>query len=499
MAAAVAFVLATGLRVTPPCRAAGPASAVENSVVKVFSTVRSPDVFRPWTKQPSSEITGSGVVIEGKRILTNAHVVLYAGQVQVQGNKSGDKYSATVEAIAPGIDLAVLRLDDESFFDTRPPLPRSRSLPEVKDAVLAYGFPTGGTSLSITKGIISRIEFVPYNFPVSGLRIQIDAAINHGNSGGPAVAGDRMIGLAFSTENNAQNISYIIPSEEIDLFLGQVSTGPYQGKPTLFDQTQKLQNPALRRFLRLGTDARGVIVFLPAGDGPGYPLKKWDVITRIGSAPIDDEGMVEIGPNLRVRFDYLVQKIARDGLVPLTLIRDGKELRVDAPVPSRRPLLIEDLAGAYPDYFIYGPIVLSTATSQYISGFNRDAKDNFEFFGSPLFTRRGVLPAFPGEKLVVVSSPFFPDRLSQAYTNPVGWVVKAVDGIPIRNLPQLVQVLRDAKGEFVTIEYFGRAFEMMVFPRKSMLEATDNILNDNDVRAQGTPELMKIWNAGRAE
>src|SRR5690348_8067581 len=52
-------------------------SVVENSVVKVFSTVRYPDFFKPWTKQAPSEVTGTGVVIEGKRILSNAHVVLY--------------------------------------------------------------------------------------------------------------------------------------------------------------------------------------------------------------------------------------------------------------------------------------------------------------------------------------------------------------------------------------------------------------------------------------
>src|SRR3984957_21077131 len=68
---------------------------VENAVVKVFSTVRNPDLSRPWTKQAPTEITGSGVVIEGKRILTNAHVVLYASQVQVQANQAGDKISAT--------------------------------------------------------------------------------------------------------------------------------------------------------------------------------------------------------------------------------------------------------------------------------------------------------------------------------------------------------------------------------------------------------------------
>src|SRR5579863_1029384 len=117
----------------------------EKAVVKVFSTIRRPDMARPWTKQPPVEASGSGVVIEGNRILTNAHVVSYSSQVQVQGNQSGDKVSATVVAYAPGIDLALLKLDDDSFFKSRPPLARAKSLPLIKDAVLAYGFPTGGT------------------------------------------------------------------------------------------------------------------------------------------------------------------------------------------------------------------------------------------------------------------------------------------------------------------------------------------------------------------
>src|ERR1700722_8277506 len=186
--------------------AGGIPTNVANAVVKVFSTMRYPDPSRPWSKQAPTEATASGVIIEGKRILTNAHAVLYASQVQVQPNQSGDKISATVVAVAHGIDLAVLKLDDESIFNTRAPIARAPVLPQIKDAVLAYGFPAGGTSLSITKGIVSRIEFAPYGYSVSGLRIQIDAAINPGNSGGPAVAGDKMIGLAFSALNNAQNI-----------------------------------------------------------------------------------------------------------------------------------------------------------------------------------------------------------------------------------------------------------------------------------------------------
>ena len=213
------------------------------------------------------------MVIEGKRILSNAHVVEYASQVQVQANQAGDKVSATVEAIAPGIDLAVLKLDDETFFDTHPPLQRANKLPEIKDTVMAYGYPKGGNNLSITKGIVSRIEFAAYHYPVSGLRIQIDAAINPGNSGGPAVAGDKMIGLAYSHLSEAENIGYIIPCEEIELFLQDIADGHYDGKPAMFDRLQTLENSALRSFLKLDKAVEGMIVTEPDSSDSQLPIE----------------------------------------------------------------------------------------------------------------------------------------------------------------------------------------------------------------------------------
>src|SRR5205807_6142129 len=136
-------------------------------------------------------------------------------------------------------------------------------LPQIKAAQHAYGFPTGGTSRPITKRIVSRIEFVPYSHSVSGLRSQIDAAINPGNSGGTAVAGDKMIGLAFSHLGNAQNIGYIIPDEEIELFLKDIADGRYDSKPAMYDELQTLENPALRAFLKLDSSVQGVVVHQP--------------------------------------------------------------------------------------------------------------------------------------------------------------------------------------------------------------------------------------------
>lgn len=476
---------------TPPPVEAKPA-AVENSVVKIFSTSRYPDPYKPWTKQGPRESTGTGVIIEGKRILTNAHVVLYASRVEVQANQSGDKISATVESIAQGIDLAILKLEDESFFETRAPLARATKLPAVKDSVLVYGFPTGGTNLSITKGIVSRIDFTMYNYPTSGLRIQIDAAINPGNSGGPAVADDKMIGVAFSRLGGGDNIGYIIPCEEIELFLADAADGRYDGKPALFDALQTFENPALRPYLKVARSVEGMIVTEADTTDATYPLKPWDIITRIGDTKVDNEGMVRVG-DIRVRFQYMLQKVARNGTAPLTIVRAGQELQVEVPVAPRRPLLIPDLDGSYPSYFVYGPLVFSTATQHFLSGLN-NAAVALASSGSPLATRRSDRPSFEGERLVVVSSPFFPHKLAKGYSQMQSNVIEKVNGIAIKNLPHLVEVLRDLKDDFVVFECAGRRFETTVFPRKEMEAATEEILIDNGVRYQGTPDAMTVWN-----
>jgi S1-C subfamily serine protease len=449
---------------------------------------------RPWTKSSPQELSGTGVVIEGNRILTNAHVVQYASQVQVQANQSGDKLSATVVAVAPGIDLAVLKLDDESFFDKRPPLPRASSVPKIKDAVLTYGFPTGGQSLSITRGIVSRIEFVGYNLDVSGLRIQIDAPINPGNSGGPAIAAGRMIGLVFSHLVGSENIGYIIPNEEIDLFLKELAAGRAYSKPAMYDELQTLESPALRAFLKLDSSVRGMVVYRPyEGAGPST-LKQWDVITRMADAPIDDEGMIQVGDNLRLAFVYLVQKVARDGAVPLTIVRAGKSQNIRLPVLNHRPLLIDFLGNAYPPYFIYGPLVFSRASIESLQLLRaRAGVTAAAALGNPLIGRLGQPPDAGHDELVVISSPLFPHALSKGYSSPAGEVVKAVNGTPVKSLAQLVALLRDLKDEFVTIDFENTLGEALVFPRAQTVAATEEILTDNGVRAQGSADMMKIW------
>jgi S1-C subfamily serine protease len=171
-----------------------PADSLAPLVVNIHTTHRFPDVFRPWTQSEAQKAAGSGAVIAGNRILTNAHVVRNASEIYVQPHQSSDMLEAKVVAFAPGIDLALIELEDPTFFASRGHVEFATELPKVKDKVSVYGYPQGGDTMSVTEGIVSRIEFTGYSAETAGLRVQVDAALNPGNSGGPAFANGRVIG-----------------------------------------------------------------------------------------------------------------------------------------------------------------------------------------------------------------------------------------------------------------------------------------------------------------
>jgi S1-C subfamily serine protease len=487
------------LSLVAPARARGDDEAVSRSVVRIFSTKRSPDLYRPWRKKDGEDLTGTGVVIEGRRVLTNAHVAEHATRLLVQADRTGDRLPATVEAIAYEMDLAVLKVDDPAFFDEHPPLPRAEGLPHVGEAVLAYGYPHGGETLSATRGIVSRIEFAEYSYRTMGLRIQIDAAVNPGNSGGPVVVDGRMVGVVFSGLDQSDNIGYIIPGEEIDLFLKDVSDGKYDGKPWIYDRLQYIENAAIRAKLGLRRGVNGLLVREPDRDEPSYPLKRWDVITHISGYPIDADGKVVVEGGLRIQFSYLIQRTAEKGTVHLDLLRDGKKLAVDLPVTRRRhrPRVIRPLEGL-PPYLVWGPLVFTVVSEEYVEGFEEtnnapDWLPRLIARKSPIALRRQDRPAFEGEELVVVPE-LLPHRLVQGYDeNSV--VVDEVDGVKVKNLRHLAERLRDATGDRVTITFRDTTADILVIDRKGALAASEEILAEFGIRKAYSDDLKGVFEA----
>ena len=490
MKSIVKWLTATFTIALPLLSAQANAGASADSVVKVFTQMRLPNPVRPWIKQNPVEVMGSGVVIDGKRILTNAHLVLYADEVFVQGGRGGDRVEAKVAAIGPGIDLAVLTLDDETFFAKRPPIVRASKLPEITSRVAVQGFPVGGNSLSTTQGTVARIEYEFYETGAAGLRIQVDAAINPGNSGGPAVIDGKMIGVV---SGHAENIGYIIPNQEIDDFLTDVADGRYEGKPYIFDQLQTMENEALRGKLGLAKDVHGLMIREPRHRDPSYPLKEFDILTRIGKHEIDNEGMIQAEDNFRLSFMSQVPKLVRNGTVPVTVLRAGKTLEVALPVSREPDQLLRAFDGSYPSYFVCGPLVFSPVVSSEVTYY---FQNNPALGGrnSPLTTRRSDRARFPGEQLVVVTAPLLRTRMTKGYADPFGQVLSDVNGTKVKNLAHLVELIRSSKDEYLTFRFAEDYSETLVFRRKAMLDATESLMSENGIPRRGSDDVMAAWN-----
>jgi S1-C subfamily serine protease len=482
-------------------------AAIRRSVVKVFCTSNQVDLSNPWKRGGSKQATGSGIWLGEKRILTNDHVVNYATQISVQPYESADRIPAEVVMSSPEMDLAIIEVESDAPFEGLEPPTFAKELPKLRETVRVYGYPEGGSSMSVTEGIVSRIEYRGYAHGSMGLMVQVDAAINPGNSGGPAYVGDQVIGLAFQKRASSDNIGYLIPSEEVLEFMEDIKDGQYDGKPVVPVLYQHLLNQALRSNLGLESSSTGVWIRDVDPSYDEYPLKKDDVITHIGELNIDNSGQTQLRENLRVSFEYFVPVKAKDGKVELKIIRDGQEMTVNASVNLRRDGVLKSLKGTYPTYFVYGPLVLAVATSEYISGIENllgssDARRRMSGVAtlalmmrrqSPLMMRRFDFPKFEGEQLVVVAN-WLPHRITLGYSPPVTQVVKEVNGTEIKNLKHLVETLRDCEDEYVKFTLADHRVETLVFQREKVEEATEDILINNGIPRQASGELLKVWN-----
>src|SRR5262249_19599824 len=152
-----------------------------------------------------------------------------------------------------------------------------------------------------------------------------------------------------------------------------------------------------------------------------------------------------------------IPRLAKGDSLPVTLVRDGKPLEVLLPLSRRDDRLVKPYRGQSPRYFVYGPLVFSPAVEEvaryYLQG-NPAAVE-----GSPLLGRAGDRAAFPDEELVVVTAPLLAHRIARGYGEPFGQVVSDVDGVTVKNLRHLVELLREGRGEFVTIRFHGNLSE----------------------------------------
>ncbi|CAA2996822.1 protease Do-like 2, chloroplastic [Olea europaea subsp. europaea] len=377
-------------------------AAFLNAVVKVYCTHTAPDYSLPWQKQRQYQSTGSAFMIGDGKLLTNAHCVEHDTQVKVKKRGDDKKYVAKVLAKGVECDIALLSIESEEFWKGAEPLEFGR-LPRLQDGVTVVGYPLGGDTISVTKGVVSRIEVTSYAHGSSELLgIQIDAAINPGNSGGPAF-NDRgeCIGVAFQVyrSDEAENIGYVIPTTVVSHFLEDYErNGKYTGFPSLGVLLQKLENPALRACLKVPSN-EGILVrrVEPTSDASNV-LKKGDVIVSFDDVRVGCEGTVPFQTTERIAFRFLISQKFSGDVAELGIIRGGQFMKVQAILNPRVHLVPYHIEGGQPSYLIVAGLVFTPLSEPLIE---EECEDTI---GLKLLTKaRYSLARFKGEQIVILS------------------------------------------------------------------------------------------------
>ena len=243
----------------------------------------------------------------------------------------------------------------------------------------------------------------------------------------------------------------------------------------------------------MAKNVHGLLVREPKRRDPAYPLKEFDILTRIGTHEIDNEGMVQAQDNLRLSFVSQVPKLVRNGTVPVSVLRAGKAIDVALPVSREPDQLLRGYDGRYPSYFVCGPLVFSPVVSNAIPYYFQ-YNPNLGGRNSPHTTRRSDRAQFPGEELVVVTAPLLRTRMTKGYADPFGQVISEVNGTKVKNLAHLVELIRSCKDEYLTFRFAEDYAETLVFRRQAMLDATEPLMSENGIPRRGSDDVLAVWN-----
>ncbi len=443
-------------------------SDVYKSVVRIEVATQVPDYQTPWNSGRFSGGIGTGFIIGENKILTNAHVVSNGRRVLVTVYGSPKKYPAKVEFIAHDSDLAILSVEDFSDFESFPVF-EFGDVPILESQVRVIGYPVGGDRLSVTRGVVSRIDFQPYSHSRadSHLVVQIDAAINPGNSGGPVVQDDKVVGVAFQGLRQADNTGYIIPTPVVRRFLKDIKDGKYDLYADLGIGEFPLHNPAMRKALGLPNDGKGVLIqnVIPTSSSDGF-LQPGDVLLELDGKSVDSAGMITIdGENVNLN-EVVERKFAGDK-VAVRFLRDGAINDVDitlGPLQWSRMYAIE--YEKKPRYLVFAGLVFQPLDT------NLFATSKFEDVTvRRLYTDYVPKGLFEKHRDIVVLTRVESDPVTSQLGDFTGFAVDKINGVEVRDLRHAHELLYPKEApEYFVIELFG-APRPIVIPAAMVGEA----------------------------
>ena len=454
------------------------------AVIRVFATSQTPDFDGPWQARTPTSSTGSAVVIGPSMLLTGAHVVANATFLQVQKPSQPDKAIARVRAVSHDSDLALLEVVDPPDFlsDIQPA--ELGPMPRLRDQVSVVGYPVGGEEISITEGVVSRIEVQRYSHSQRHLlAVTVDAAINAGNSGGPVFGNNRVVGIAFQKLTGVDNIGEMVPPPIIRAFLDGVAAHKRPEIPALGITTQNLENPLLRRQLGLDDHERGVAVLhVDYGGSADGALEPRDVITMIDGLPIANNGTIQHMGTTRTRYDVVLGHRYIGDRIELRIKRHGVARTVTLELKPWMPLVPRSRYDQPPAYFVYGGLVFQSLTRDYLTTWdkwwNKAPKEflNYYYLGYRSTEQHEV----------VILTQILADEINVGYSHLYNEAVATLDGRVPRDLEDFVARLSGARG---VVEITTTSGGMIMLDADEVRRATPRILGRYHIPRDRSPGL----------
>jgi len=453
----------------------------ERSVVQITNYTQQPDWVEPWRFSPVSGGLGSGFVIEGQRIMTNAHVVSWSQQLIVYRYQDPQPYRATVEYIGHDCDLAVLRVLDAGFFEGIPPL-EIGELPLVRSTVTTYGYPAGGREISYTSGVVSRIEIQRYvqTNKSNLLAVQTDAAINPGNSGGPVIQDGKVVGVSFQGKPGLENAGFFIPPNIIRHFLEDLTDGTYEGFPAAGIGIVKLTNPAFRAALGLAQNNIGARI-----DSLFYPfpathelLRENDVLLEVAGYPVGSDGNVIYRGN-SVHAALLFSQVQHGESIALKIWRDNAELELELPLYVNS----EDrtMGNQYepPPFIIVGGLVFTELSTNYLGSLGRNWRDQVGADTLYELVYRNRLGDEAARAKPVVLSTILKHASNIDFSVDARSILTELNGQPISSMADLSAAVEHAEGDFYRFRFLSGAVEAL--NRSEALAAEAQLLQQYNI------------------
>jgi S1-C subfamily serine protease len=454
----------------------------KQAIVKIYTVSKVPNYREPWNSS-TRRSSGSGAIIEGNRILTNAHVVANETFIEVQRYGERKRYIAEVLSVSHQADMALLEVADKSFFSGTTPLSFGE-LPKIEQKIVVYGFPLGGNTLSATTGVVSRIEHHRYaHSGESFLTVQVDAAVNPGNSGGPALSDGKIVGVVMQNLSKSQNIGYIVPVNMVKHFLTDIEDGEYNGFADLGLTIQKMQNPTLQKFYKLDENTTGILVddlvYTASMEGG---IKPNDIITAINGHTIEDDSTVAYRQHEYTSYNYFIDQAQMGERVTLSIVRDQKPIDVNITLKYTANDLLLVKTKEYdvmPRYFIYGGYVFSPLSRNLLAiGSNK----------IPLRYYATQWPTKEKQEVVVLLKVLASDMSRGNYSFNL-WPIEKINGETFEDFRRFYNIVQEFKGEYLVLEDSDGV--KVVISRKEALKKQSDILKKYNIEFDRSIDLRE--------